>query len=639
MCARARTPQSTRAICAALTIAIAWCASACHGVTEFGKEAVWPTPKKGAVVSEHPLATKVGLAILDDGGNAADAAVATALALAVVYPQAGNLGGGGFALWVPHLGEAVSLDFRETAPKSARPDLYLGNDGKRVEERSLRGPLSVAVPGTPAGLSELLARHGSGNYTLAELCEPAIRLARDGFRVDAWLARDLAQPGVRETFNDAARAIFYPKNAALREGDTLVQPDLARTLELFAKNGAPGFYSGPVADAIVTELARTPVPRADAGGPIGSGVGLAWITNGDLASYRAISRKPLVGWFRGFEIVTMPPPSSGGLVLLQMLGILEGLPLETERANTLAAHALEAGKGVETTSDSAGLSERMVHWWIEASRGAFADRAETMGDPDFVDVPVAKLLSPSWIAERRVQIGENANARVQPWREEAREGGETTHLCVLDAQGNACSLTTTLNMTFGSGILVGGAGFLLNNEIDDFAIQRGSPNAFGLIGGAANAIAPGKRPLSSMTPTVLREGGHANVMVLGSPGGPRIISAIAQVLLRTLVLDQSLEDAIRAPRLHQQWNPIETFVEPGFDAAILAALENRRGHKITRSEQRFASVQAIRLLTLGATPIAFSDPRRGGVGVVQDGQTPTPARPPKGAGTSSAELH
>jgi gamma-glutamyltranspeptidase / glutathione hydrolase len=613
--------------------------SACRGVTEFGKEAVWPTPRKGAVVSEHPLATKVGIEILDDGGNAADAAVATALALAVVYPQAGNLGGGGFALWVPHLGEASSLDFRETAPQAARADLFLGADGKRVEERSLRGPLAVGVPGTPAGLAELLAQHGSGHFTLAELAEPAIELAREGFRVDAWLARDLAQPGVRETFNEAARAVFFPRGKALREGDTLVQPDLARTLELFAEKGAAGFYRGPVADALVSELARTAVPSAELGGPIGSGAGLVWITNADLASYKAIARKPLVGWFRGLEILTMPPPSSGGLVLLQMLGILEGLPLESERTDTLAAHKLEVEKGRPTTTDSPGLSERMVHWWIEASRGAFADRAETMGDPDFVAVPVAELLSPGWIAERRVQIGESANTGVQPWREEPREGGETTHLSVLDAHGNACSLTTTLNMTFGSGILVSGAGFLLNNEIDDFAIQRGSPNAFGLIGSAANAIAPGKRPLSSMTPTVLREGGHANVMVLGSPGGPRIVSAIAQVLLRMLVLEQPLQEAILAPRLHQQWNPIETYVEPEFDAGILAALENRRGHKITRTDQRFASVQAIRLLNLGATPIVFSDPRRGGTGAVQGGETQQPARPPKGTGSSSVELH
>jgi gamma-glutamyltranspeptidase / glutathione hydrolase len=619
------------------------CLGGCRNATIFGREAVWPKPASGAIVSEHPLATQVGLDVLDKGGNAADAAVATALALAVVYPQAGNLGGGGFALYVPHVGAPQSVDFREVAPGAARAEPYLAADGKLVPERSLRGPLAVGVPGSPAGLAALLESCGSGLYTLSELCAPAIELARKGFAVDAWLARDLARPGLRESMNAAARSVFYPRGRPLREGDRLVQPDLAQTLERFAREGPRGFYSGPVADKIVRAVGAASIPSPEKGGAIGDGTGKGWITAADLAQYQAKARAPLKGWFRGMEIVTMPPPSSGGLVLLQALGILEGLPLDTDRMEALAAHAIEEQKHAATTTDVPGLSERMVHWWIEAFRASFADRAETMGDPDFVRVPVRELLSTDWIAERRVKIGEMADVDVVPWRPAGpegtqpagtthegttHEGTQTTHFSVLDSAGNACAVTTTLNELFGSGILVDGAGFLLNNELDDFAIQSGAPNMFGLVGGAANAIAPHKRPLSSMTPTVLRDGGHANVMVLGSPGGPRIITAVAQVLLRTLVLGQTLEDAVRAPRLHQQWSPKETRFEPAFDPEIVAALQTRRKQPVAKNDSRFASVQAIRLTQLGGEPEVVSDPRRGGNGAVQGKKPTTPARPP-----------
>lgn len=606
---------------------VALCFCACRGATEFGREAVWATPKRGAVVSEHPLATQIGLEILDAGGNAADAAVATALALAVVYPQAGNLGGGGFALYVPHAGTAQALDFRETAPAAAQSALYLDEVGRLVPARSLVGPLSVAVPGSPAGLIALLEKAGSGRFTLAQLCQPAIELARNGFEVDAWLARDLAVEGVRDAMNPAARAVFYPQGRSLQVGDRFVQHDLARTLTILTEKGASGFYRGPVADAIVREIARGRIPHADKGGAIGDGSGAGWITHDDLATYAVKERAPLKGWFKGLEIVTMPPPSSGGIVLLQALGILEGLPLDTERIETLAAHAIEKEKGAATSTDTPGLSERMLHWWIEALRAAFADRAETMGDPDFVRVPTAELTSPAWIAERRIGIGESARVDVEPWKEPAREGGETTHLSVLDDHGNACSLTTTLNTTFGSKMLVEGAGFLLNDEMDDFAIQSNTPNEYGLVGGEANAILPRKRPLSSMMPTVLRDGGHANVMVIGSPGGPRIITAITQVLLRVLVLEQSLEEAVHAPRLHQQWSPKETEFEKGFDPLIVGALGNRRGHPVSYAIRRFASVQAIALPALGGTPVTVSDPRRGGSGGVQGKPPSKPALP------------
>ncbi|MDZ4774539.1 MAG: gamma-glutamyltransferase family protein [Planctomycetota bacterium] len=608
-------------------LALVVVASACRSATVFGREAVWPTPKKGAVVSEHPLATQVGLEILDAGGNAADAAVATALALAVVYPQAGNLGGGGFALYVPHSGVARAFDFRETAPAAAKSELYLDGRGRFVPDRSLVGPLSVAVPGSPAGLAALLEKSGSGRFSLAQLCEPAIEFARKGFEVDAWLARDLVAEGLRESMNAPARALFYPGGRPLKVGDRLVQPDLARTLTVIAEKGANGFYRGALTDLIVREIERGRIPRGDLGGAIGDGSGSGWITREDLASYTVKERAPLKGWFRGLEIVTMPPPSSGGIVLVQALGMLEGLPLSTDRNETLAAHGIEKEKGASTSTDTPGLSERMVHWWIESLRAAFADRAETMGDPDFVSVPIAALTSPAWIAQRRIEIGESARVDVEPWHPPAREGGETTHVSVLDDEGNACSLTTTLNTTFGSKTMVEGAGFFLNDEMDDFAIQAGTPNGFGLVGGTANAIQPSKRPLSSMTPTVLRDGGHANVMVIGSPGGPRIITAVFQVLLRVLVLEQSFADAVRAPRLHQQWSPKETLFEKGFDPTIVGALVNRRGHPVSFAKGSFASVQVVALDAVGGEPITVSDPRRGGNGATQGRSPSKPALP------------
>lgn len=604
--------SSGRAACV-VALAVTFFA-ACRGPERIGREAEWDPPEQGAVVSEHPLATAIGIDTLERGGNAADAAVAVALALAVVYPQAGNLGGGGFALWVPHRGSPAALDFREAAPAAARSEIYLDEQGVFVPERATRGPVSVAVPGSPAGLFELHRRFGK--LTFASVAEPAIELAREGFAVDAWLAKDLAGPGVLDEFNSAARELFFPRGKPLVEGDRLVQPELARTLERFANEGPSAFYTGPVADAIVGALAPEPIPLRERGGAIGSGFGAGWIAHADLRSYAVRDRAPLIGWFRGNEIVTMPPPSSGGVALLQTLGVLEGLPLDPERDRATSARRFETS--APQLDDDPGLSDRMAHWWIEALRGAFADRAEHLGDPDFVHVPVDGLLSATAIAERRVSIGEVARPDVRP-RPVAHEGGETTHLSVLDPDGNAVSLTTTLNTSFGSGILVRGGGFLLNDEMDDFAPAGGAPNTYGLVGGRANALKAGKRPLSSMTPVVVRAGGHVNTMVFGSPGGPRIITSVAQVLLRVLVLDESLEAAVKAPRLHQQWNPAETLFEREFDPRIVESLERRFGHPVKRVDRRFGSVQAIHLEGAGEMPTAISDPRRGGSGAVTDG--------------------
>jgi len=583
--------------------------AACRASDPFAVEDPLPPPVRGAVVAEHPLAVSVGLAILDQGGNAADAAVATALALAVVYPQAGNLGGGGFALWVPHKGEPWSLDFRETTPKEYRTDLYLDANGQVVPERSIATPLGVGVPGSPLGLFELYKSHGSGRLSFARLCAPAIALARNGFPVDNWLADDLLVPSLRARLeaDPAARRLFYPNGEPLEEGELLVQPALAATLERLARGGAAAFYAGPIAEAIVQTL-------QDADRRMGSVVGDRHMSLQDLASYTAKVRKPLVGWFRGDQILTMGPPSSGGVVLLQVLAMLEGFPLDAEREATLRRQAL----GVGNSTDSAGISARAVHWWIEALRRGFADRAEHMGDPDHVWVPVAQLLAPEWVAQRRISIGERADPDVAAWVAPVPpESKETTHLSVLDREGNAVSMTTTLNASFGSGILVAEAGFLLNNELDDFSLAPGAANLYGLVGSEANRLRPTKRPLSSMTPTVVREGGGRVLLVIGSPGGPRIITSVFQVLLRHLVYGQDLETAVRAPRLHQQWNPSYTRFEAGWPSDLLETLENQHGQEVrVEPGERFGSVQAI-FVGQDGEPQAVSDPRRGGVGAVQ----------------------
>ena len=613
---RRPTPQEGRPQTAAaaesrsrLILAALLLAAACAGP---GSRFEGGALARGAVVSEHPLATRVGVEVLEHGGNAADAAVATALALAVVYPQAGNLGGGGFALCFSPKGETLALDFRETAPAGAQPERYLDPDGRFVPERSVSGALAVGVPGSPGGLYQLYRRFGSGRLTFRELAAPAIRLAREGFPVDPWLARDLAATAVQDKMSAAAREVFFPDGEPLRRGARLCQPDLARTLERYAQEGPDAIYRGPIAQAIVRAVLSAPVPGLGPPPPEA-------FSSQDLADYRAIERKVLRGWFRGNEVLAMPPPSSGGVALLQVLGMLDGLPLEAER---------ERGVGA---GDGEPVGERMLHWWIEAMRLAFADRAAHLGDPDHYDVPVDELLSAPWIAARRVSIGERAQPDVGAWFAPPAESAQTTHVSVLDRAGGAVSLTTTLNATFGSGIMVEGAGFLLNNELDDFAIQAGAPNMFGLVGSEANALAPSKRPLSSMSPAIVLGPDRKVRLVAGSPGGPRIITAVIQVVLRVLVMGQDLRDAMRAPRLHQQWSPPATRFEATarfrWERATLAALRGR-GHEIVPDERTFGSVQAILIDASGRTT-AFSDPRRGGAAGLEGLPVDLPARPPR----------
>ncbi|HVS19478.1 MAG TPA: gamma-glutamyltransferase, partial [Planctomycetota bacterium] len=462
----------------------------------------------------------------------------------------------------------------------------------------------VAVPGTPAGLYELHTLHGSGRLSFAELAAPAIELARKGFVVDAWLAEDLADAELRARLaaHPGSAALFYPGGAPLPVGARLVQPELAVTLERRARGGPAGFYRGQTAGALLAELAEL---AREAGRPSLQGT----VTAADLAGYRATPREPLRGWFRGREVITMPPPSSGGIILLQVLAVLDGFPLH---AASQARLAELAGEGrAPGASDPGGLDERILHWWIEALRRSFRLRATDMGDPDALEVPVERLLAPRWVARARMSIGEHA--RAEPVELEPPEGEDTTHLSVLDADGNALSLTTTLNSSFGSGILVRGAGFLLNNEMDDFALGGNVANQFGLVGGEANRVAPGKRPLSSMTPTVLRDGRHGVSLVIGAPGGPRIITAVIGVTLRTLVFAQPLDEAVAAPRFHQQWSPPWTEFEPGWPEDLLESLR-RRGHDVRPVQRRWARVQAIAVDSEGSVT-GVSDPRGGGAAV------------------------
>jgi len=612
---------------------------ACSTTDPFRQQQTGTLPKTGAVVSEHPLATKAGLRVLEEGGNAADAAVATAFALAVVYPQAGNLGGGGFAVWVPREGDIRSLDFREVAPSGYTPGLYLDDNGRVVRSRSLSTPLAVGVPGSPRGLYDLYRQCGSKKLSFAQLCAPAIQLAGDGFSVDPWLAAALAKPATRALLTDdpGSAALFYPQGEPLQVGDRLVQPMLARTLKTLAQSGPQRFYEGAVAEAIVEDL-------VEADRRAGRVAGSRLLSLRDLKAYKSRWRKPVVGVFHGSQVIGMGPPSSGGVALLQILGILEGLPLDSARRDALeridlgltdAPRMERLGRLSTDTSDMAppapsGLDARGLHWWIEAMRCAFADRAEHLGDPDHVAVPIDGLLAPEWIAERRVSIGERANLDVAAWvATPPAQSSETTHLCVIDRDGNAVSLTTTLNGSFGSGIYVDKVGILLNNELDDFSIQAGTPNMYGLVGSEANQLAPRKRPLSCMTPVVVRDSdGHVE-LILGAPGGPRIITAVSQVLLRVLAYDQSLVEAIRAPRIHQQWRPVETRFERGWDESLVEALGRAHQQPLREPDDRvFGSVQGILIRPDGDVDV-FSDPRRGGAGGREGEEPMRPALLPR----------
>lgn len=508
----------------------------------------------GMVASQRAVASQVGAEVLSQGGNAADAAVAVGFALAVVLPRAGNLGGGGFlVLHVPGAAP-VALDFRERAPAAATVDMFLAEDGS-VDQNAYRAShLSAGVPGSVAGLVALHERYG--NLPLANLIAPSIGLAENGFVVGFDLASALAARATLMTRHDATRRQFRRADGELlRAGDLLRQPELAKTLRLIAEQGHDGFYRGSVAGLIAAEMSR--------------GAGL--ITEDDLAAYEVTWRQPVTAHYRGYEVVSMPPPSSGGVHLIQMLSILEHFDL--------------AALGAQSSHSS--------HLIAEAMKLAYADRSKHLGDPDFVEVPQAWLTSADYAKALADGIDRNRarpSAEIAPGNPAPVESEDTTHYSVIDADGMAVAVTTTLNFSFGSGITVPGAGFLLNNEMTDFSAKPGEPDAFGLVTGEANAIAPGKRPLSSMTPTLVLQDGQAR-LATGSPGGSRIINAVLQHIVNMVDFDMNVMAAIQTPRMHHQWLPDRLQVERGFSADTQAVLR-KLGHNVVESTS-LGSIQAV----------------------------------------------
>jgi gamma-glutamyltranspeptidase/glutathione hydrolase len=487
------------------------------------------TVTHGAVVSAHPLASQAGVQMLQQHGNAVDAAIATQLALAVVYPGAGNLGGGGFLVGHLKNGKNIAIDYREAAPAMASRDMYLDKNGNADVKLSQDGHLATGVPGTIAGIYASLPY---ARLPIAKLIALAITLAEKGFVITAAEAKNLnAHQEQFKQLNTKPCAF----TGTWKEGDTLVQKDLANTLKRIRDKGRAGFYEGETAKLIVEEMQR--------------GHGL--ITTADLKAYKAKERTAEVFNYKGYEIVTMPLPSSGGVALQQLMGMVEKYPLAT-----WGFHALQS-----------------VQLMVEAERRAYADRAQFLGDPDFVRVPVKQLTAKAYLAERMKDYDPKKAGSSQETKAGVVESTETTHLSVMDADGNAVSVTTTLNGGYGSKVVVGGAGFFLNNEMDDFSAKPGVPNMYGLVGAEANAIAPGKRMLSSMTPSIVLKNSKPYV-VAGTPGGSTIITSVFQTLMNILEFNLSTEQAVNAPKFHHQWLPDEVAVEPDFPDTLTQQLKN-----------------------------------------------------------------
>ena len=498
--------------------------------------------KNGMVASEQELATQIGVDILKAGGNAVDAAVAVGFALAVALPNAGNIGGGGFMMvHDARSGKDIALDFREVAPRGASRNMYLDAAGKVIDGKSLYTHYAVGVPGTVAGMTHALSRWGS--MPLARVMAPAIALADKGYPVSVTLAKTLEQEKKNMGRWPATQAVFWRNGAPLQSGERLVQKDLAQSLRLISQQGAKAFYEGAIAQKIVAEMA----PHANA------------LSLQDLRDYKVAEREPVRGSYRGYQIVTMPPPSSGGAHLIQILNMMERWPMNQWGAD----------------------SAQSVHYMTEAMKLAYADRSEYLGDPDFVKIPLKGLISKSYASELAASI-KPQQARpgkdIRPGRPQPYESDQTTHYSVVDKAGNAVAVTYTLNTNFGSGIVARGTGILLNNEMDDFSAKPGVANAYGLVGGDANAVQAGKRPLSSMTPTLVLKDGKP-VLVTGSPGGARIITTVLQQIVNHIDFGMNPAEAAATPRFHHQWTPDELRVEKGFSPDTLALLR-QWGHKV-----------------------------------------------------------
>ena len=530
------------------------------------------TGPNGMVVSDDSIASEVGLRILRAGGNAIDAAVATAFALAVTYPEAGNLGGGGFLVARFANGLEAALDFRETAPAAATRNMYIDEKGN-VAPTSLTGHLASGVPGAVAGLYAAHQRHGKLKWR--DVVAPAIELADKGFVVNERFAR-IAKDDDRLVRFEGSAALFLPGGKPIEAGTHWRNLDLAATLRRIAEKGRDGFYTGETADLIVAEMKR------------GSGI----ITHADLAGYRAKWRDPIRFSYRNHRVVAMAPASSGGITLAVMANILEGYDLRASGPAT--AHT--------------------IHLIAEASRRAFADRNHFLGDPDVVKIPTSILVDDEYAARQRRTIAPNRatpSLEVRPALGEVSESNETTHLSVVDAEGNAVALTTTINELFGSAVTIRGAGFLMNDEMDDFSAKPGSPNLFGLVQGEANAIAPGKRMLSAMTPTIVVSPKGEVLLVTGARGGPRIISAVFQIM--SYVIDHGLpiNKAMEAPRVHHQHLPDVLYHEKSALSAEEIADLTARGHKVQERPGSVGSANSI--MRVGSSWVGAPDPRSGGV--------------------------
>ena len=547
------------------------------------------TAEHGLVVAQERLAAQVGADILRQGGNAVDAAVATGFALAVTYPRAGNIGGGGFmVIHSAGRNEDVAIDYRETAPGAITQDVFLGADGKPDTDKSRNSALGIGVPGTVAGLALALEKYGSGRFTLAQILKPAIELARDGFVVADDMADTLSDMYRRMgRWPNSAKAFSRSDGTPLQEGDRLIQSDLAATLSAIAEQGPRGFYEGPVAERLAKAV-------RDGGG---------LMTVDDLKSYQAVIRSPVRGNYRGYDIVSMPLPSSGGTVLLQTLNILEGFPM----------------------ADMKQGSAPSLHVMIEAMKRAYADRARYLGDPAFVNAPVNVLITKEYAARQRAGID---LARATPAADvlsvSPREGSNTTHYSVVDSSGNAVSNTYTLNFPYGVGLVAEGTGVLLNNELDDFTAAPGASNAFGLVGFEANLPGPGKRPLSSMSPTIVLKDGKP-VLVTGSPGGSRIISAVLQVVVDVLDYKMDVAAAVAAPRVHHQWMPDEVRVGTRLFRRGVGRAEGERPQGDRAARPDLGRIRSpSRRTACSAPPIRAREARRrwGSEAVTADGDLP-----------------
>ncbi|WP_291072905.1 gamma-glutamyltransferase [Empedobacter sp. UBA5987] len=524
--------------------------------------------KNGAVVTAHPEASKVGVEILKKGGNAIDASIAVQFALAVVYPNAGNIGGGGFLVYRDSKGKTDALDYREKAPLKASEDMYWDKNGNAITDLSLYGQFAAGVPGTVDGMVKAHEKYGKLNWK--ELVQPAINLAQKGFKITKQQASELTNKhNDFVKYNSKTNALT--SKSSWKEGDLLVQKDLANTLKLIQQKGRAGFYEGKTADLIVKEMKR------------GNGI----ISHEDLKQYQSVWRTPVSGNYKGLKVISMPPPSSGGIALVSLFQSIEDYPIN------------KWGFQADST----------IQVMVEAERRVYADRAEHLGDPDFIKVPQKQLLDKSYNVSRMKDFSfdkATPSSAIKAGKIIGKESMETTHYVIVDKDGNAASVTTTLNNSYGSLVVVEGAGFLLNDEMDDFSVKPGTPNLYGLVGGKANAIEPSKRMLSSMTPSILEKDGKL-FMVVGTPGGSTIITSVFQAILNVVDFGMTMQEAVAAPRFHHQWLPDQIDYEPNAISENVRESLKQKGYTL-KERKPYGRVEGI-LVNIDGTYQAGADPR------------------------------